>query len=107
MAEKKTGSAQRVANELTNALNRGTESPEYLRALIFACAAERYNELPDGSLQHKVDKLRERMEASSTDESLSRELLETAVRTIRIADADSIALELVNGQIVTREAAEK
>lgn len=101
------GSAQRIANELTNALNRGTESPEYLRALIFVCAAERYNELPDGSLQHKVDKLRERMETSSADESLSRELLETTVRAIRIADADSIILELVNGQIIMEEAADQ
>lgn len=101
------GSAQRIANELTNALNRGTESPEYLRALIFACAAERYNELPDGSLQHKVDKLRERMETGSADGPLPRELLETAVQAIRVTDADSITLELVNGQIITREAAEK
>ena len=93
--------AQCIANELTNALNRSTEGPEYLRSLIFACAAERYNELPDSSLQHKVDKLCERMEIDSTDESLLRELLETAVRSIRIADADSIALELVNGQIIT------
>ena len=95
------GNAQRVANELTNAFNRGTESPEYLRSLIFACATERYNELPDGSLQHKVDRLRERMETGSADGSLSRELLETAVRAIRVTDADSIALELVNGQIIT------
>ena len=101
------GSAQRVANELTNAFNRGTESPEYLRSLIFACAAERYNELPDGSLQHKVDKLREHMETGSADESLSRELLEAAVRAIRITDADSVALELVNGQIITKEVADR
>ena len=101
------GSAQRIANELTNALNRGTESPEYLRSLIFACAAERYNELPDGSLQYKVDKLRERMETGSADGSLPRELLKTAVRAIRITDADSIILELVNGQIITKEAADQ
>ena len=101
------GNAQRVANELTNAFNRGTESPEYLRALIFACAAERYNELPDGSLQHKVDKLRERMEIHSADGSLPEELLTMTVRSIRIANADSIALELINGQIITKEAAEK
>ena len=47
------------------------------------------------------------MEAGSVDGSLPRELLETAVRSIRITDADSIALELVNGQIITREAAKK
>ena len=102
-----SGSAQRVANELTNALNRGTESVEYLRTLVFACAAEKYSELPGSSLQYKVDKLRERIGAGDTDETLIKELLETAVRSIRITDSDSIALELVNGQIIVKEAAEE
>ena len=102
-----SGSAQRVANELTNALNRGTESVEYLRTLVFACAAEKYSELPDSSLQYKVYKLRERIGAGDTDETLIKELLETAVRSIRITDSDSIALELVNGQIIVKEAAEE
>lgn len=102
-----SGSAQCVANELTNALNRGTESVEYLRTLVFACAAEKYSELPDSSLQYKVDKLRERIGAGDTDKTLIKELLETAVRSIRITDSDSIALELVNGQIIVKEAAEE
>lgn len=101
-----SGSAQRVANELTNALNRGTESVEYLRTLVFACAAEKYSELPDSSLQHKVDKLREHMEVGETDDALRKELMEMAVRSIRIIDEDNIALELVNGQIIVKEAAE-
>lgn len=98
--------ARRIANELTNALNRGAESVEYLRSLVFACAAERYSELPDGSLQYKVDRLRQRMESGDAGEMLRKELLETAVRSIRFTDADSITLELVNGQIITKEASE-
>ncbi len=99
----KRSDAQRLANELTNALNRGAESADYLRSLIFACAAEKYSELPDSSLQYKVDKLRQRMESG---EQRPEELLETAVRSIRITDEDNIALELVNGQIIAKEAAE-
>lgn len=97
------GGAQRIANELTNAFNRGTESAEYLRTLIFACAAERYNELPDSSIQYKVDKIRGCMESGETDESLPRELLDTAVRAIRVTDTDNITLVLVNGAIITEE----
>jgi len=104
---KPSGGAQRVANELTNALNRGAESVEYIRSLVFACAAEKYGELPDSSLQYKVDKLRERIEAGDTDKTLIKELLETAVRSIRITDVDNIALELINGQIIVKEAAEE
>lgn len=37
----------RLKNELTAALNRGTESPEYMRSLVFALAAEQYKSLPD------------------------------------------------------------
>lgn len=101
-----SGNAQRVANELTNAFNRGTESMEYLRTLVFACAAERYNELPDGSLQHKVDKLRERLESGEYGETIHQELLKTAVRSIRIADHNISTLVLVNGVTIAKEAAE-
>lgn len=101
-----SGNAQRIANELTNALNRGTESIEYLRTLVFACAAERYNELPDTTPQYKLDKLRERLESGEYDETLRQELLKTAVRTIRITDGDTITLELVNGQHIGKEAAD-
>lgn len=98
------GSAQRIANELTNALNRGAESVEYLRTLVFACAAERYNELPDSSIQYKTDQLRQRLESGERGEVIRRELLNTAVRSIRITDPDNIALKLVNGQLIGKEA---
>ena len=102
-AVRSSNAAQRIANELTNALNRGTESVDYLRSLIFACAAERYNEQPDTTPQYKLDKLRERLE---NGETLRQELLKTAVRSIRITDGDAITLELVNDQIITKEAAD-
>lgn len=96
--------AARFANELTNALNRGTESMEYLRSLVFACAAERYRELPDSSLQYKVDKLRQRLDSGERGEAIRQELFNTAVRSICINDPDNIALELVNGQLIGKEA---
>lgn len=100
------GSAQRIANELTNALNRGAESMEYLRSLVFACAAERYRELPDNSLQYKVDKLRQRMDSGENGETIRQELLDTAARSIRVTDPDNITLELVNGQHIEKEASD-
>ena len=98
--------ALRISNELTNALNRGTDSTEYLKSLIFACAAERYSELPDRSLQYKINKLRAQMESGDSDETLRQELLKTTVRAIRLTDPDNIALELINGQIITKESTE-
>lgn len=92
--------AFRIMNELTNAFNRGSESPEYLRSLIFAAAAERYNELPDTTLQYKLDRLRARLESGEYDESLRQELLKTAVRAIRLTSRADITLELVNGQFI-------
>lgn len=96
--------ATRYANELINALNRGTESMDYLRSLVFAYAAERYSELPDNSLQYKVDKLRQRLESGERDDAIRQELFNTAVRSIRINDPDNMALELVNGQLIGKEA---
>ncbi len=102
--QKQGNSAQRIANELTNALNRGAESVEYLRTLVFACAAERYNELPDSSIQYKTDKLRQRLESGESGEAIRQDLLNTAVRSIRITDPDNIALELANDQLIGKEA---
>ena len=71
---------------------------------MFACAAERYNELPDSSLQYKVDKLRQRLDSGERGETIQQELLDTAVRSIRITDPDNIALEMVNDQLIGKEA---
>ncbi|MBQ9721277.1 MAG: recombinase family protein [Oscillospiraceae bacterium] len=98
--------AFRIMNELTNAFNRGTESSEYLRSLIFAVAAERYNELPDTTLQYKLDRLRARVESGECDKLLRQELLKTAVRAIRLTSRADITLELVNGQIVDADGKE-
>lgn len=98
-----SSSAQRIANELTNAFNRGTESVEYLRTLVLACAAERYNELPDCSIQYKTDRLRQRLETGERSEAIWQELFNTAVRSIRITDSNNIVLELVNGQLIRKE----
>lgn len=95
--------AVRLQNELTLALNRGGESPEYIRSLALTAAVLRYNQLPDPIPAHKLERLRTRLEQGPADADTLSALLATAVRAVRLAPDKTVELELVNGTIITEE----
>ena len=88
----------RIQNELTHALNRGETDAEYVKAMIFAAAAERYNELPDPVPYYRLERLRQRLGQRPPDENDLRELFESMVQEVRI-EAGSAALRLTDGTI--------
>lgn len=93
--------AIRLRNELTQALNRGSDSPEFIRRLILAAAAQRYRQLPDPTPSYELGQLRERLEQGPATADVLAELLRTAVRAVRVAPDKTVELELVNGGIIT------
>lgn len=93
--------AVRLQNELTLALNRGDESPAYIKTLALAAAAQRYSQLPDPTPAHDLELLRARLEEGPADANTLSALLDTAVRAVRLAPDKTVDLELVNGQIIT------
>ncbi len=93
----------RLENELVTAFNRGAESTEYLKTLIFAAAAERYRQLPDYSYRHMVEALRAKITAQELTEELKQELVDTTVRAIRIGVGSTVTLQLMNGRSVSGE----
>ena len=93
----------RLENELVAAFNRGAESAEYMKTLIFAAAAERYRQLPDYAHRHRVEALRAKVAAQELTGQLKQELMDTAVRAIRIGAGSTVALQLINGQTVSGE----
>lgn len=95
----------RLQNEINHELNQVEASPEYLKVLILACAAEKYNELSDPTPQYRLRRLRERLEDGPADEETLRELFDQAVRSVRIGQSGAITLELTDGQIFEREGA--
>lgn len=95
--------AIRLQNELTMAFNRGTETPEYMKKLIFAIAAQRYAQLPDPTSAHKMEQLRVRLEQGPADTDTLADLLSIAVRAVRLTPEKGVELELVNGTIITEE----
>ena len=96
----------RIQNELTMALNRGSESPEYIKTLALAVAAQRYGQIPDPTPAHDVEQLRVRLEQGPADADTLANLLDTAVRAVRLTPDKNIELELVNGQIITEKEAQ-
>lgn len=94
----------RLQNQINHEFNRADTSPEYLRVLIMACFTEQYNELPDPTPHYKLQALLERLERGpAADEDTLREIFAQVVRAIRIKADGSVALELVDGQILNRE----
>ena len=107
-----TRSAQRAAsgldairrqNELTQALNRGGEDPEYIKSLILTSAAQRYSQIPDPTPAHKLGQLRARLEEGSADGETLSALLEAAVRAVRLSPGGTVKLELASGRSITEE----
>lgn len=93
----------RLQNELTLALNRGSESPEYIKSLALAAAAQRYGQLPDPTPAHVLEGLRAKLEQGPADADTLSALLTTAVRAVRLGPDKTMGLELDNGTIITEE----
>ena len=98
--------AIRLQNELTMALNRGSESPEYIKALAFAVTAQRYGQLPDPTPAHELEQLRRRLEQGPANTDTLAGLLSTAVRFVRLTPDKNVELKLINGQIITEKEAQ-
>lgn len=95
--------AVRLQNELTQALNRGSDSPEYISTLALAVTAQRYSQLPDPTPAHELERLRARLEQGPADAGTLSALLSTAVEAVRLCPGKTVELELVNGKLISEE----
>lgn len=95
--------AVRLQNELTQALNRGSDSPEYITTLALAVTAQRYSQLPDPTPAHGLERLRARLEEGHIDAAALTALLSTAVEAVRLCPSKTVELELVNGKLISEE----
>lgn len=92
--------AIRLQNELTMALNRGSESPKYIKTLALAVTAQRYGQLPDPTPAYDMEQLRGRLEQGPADTDTLVGLLSAAVQAVRLTPEKNVELELINGQII-------
>ena len=90
--------AARIENEINLCFNRTDINSDYMKALIFAAAAERYAVLPDPTPAHDLAALRERLESGPASESDLRALFMRAVTSIRIDGQNGVELELASGK---------
>ena len=98
--------AIRLQNELTMALNRGSEKPEYLKTLALAVTAQRYEQLPDPSPAHELGQIQVRLEQGPADVDTLADLLTTAVQAVRLTPSKNVELELINGTIIAEKEAQ-
>ena len=95
--------AIRFQNELTLSLNRGSEKPEYIKALALAAAAQRYGQLPDPTPAYELEQLRAKLEHGQASDDALASLLNTAVQTVRLTPDKNVELELINGKIIAEK----
>ena len=95
--------AIRIQNEINLCFNRADINVGYMKALIFAAAAEQYAVLPDLTPIHEIDELRDWLETNPASDDDLRELLAKAVKAVRIGGPDYIELELTNGTTIREE----
>ncbi|MBD5085290.1 MAG: hypothetical protein HDT33_09635 [Clostridiales bacterium] len=101
-----TMDAIRLQNELTMALNRGSEKPEHLKTLALAVTAQRYEQFPDPTPAHDLEQLHAQVEQGHADADTLANLLTIAVRAIRLTPSKNVELELVNGTIIAGKEAQ-
>lgn len=97
----------RLENELTSAFNRTEESADYVRALIFAIAAEKYKLLPEEPGSHKASIIWERLEHQEINSQMMREIADVLIESITIEKNGTLKIKLNNGNSVTEEELEK
>ena len=95
--------AIRIQNEINLCFNRADINAGYMKALIFAAAAEQYAVLPDLTPIHEMEELRDRLETNPASDDDLRELLAKAVKAVHIGGQDYIELELTNGTTIGEE----
>lgn len=97
----------RLENELTSAFNRRDQGADYIRALIFATAAEKYKLLPEGTDSYKTATIRERLEQHGMSIQLMKEIADLLISSITIGESGRLTIKLVNGNSITEEELEK
>ena len=91
--------AVRIENELKLCFNRADLNPDYMKTLIFAAAAERYNELPDPSPQRKgIERIQQVREHPWDNEALWA-FFEETVSAVRMGQK-CLELELAANVII-------
>lgn len=99
--------AARMQNEINRELGKTEINEEYLTALIFSCAAEKYEMLDSGEAQRKTARLkaelRERPLLTAFDASLFSETTEALL----VSADGSLALRLYSGGDITETGKER
>lgn len=91
--------AARIERELNLCFNRADLNPDYMKTLIFAAAAERYNELPDPSPQRKgIERIQQVREHPWDNEALWA-FFEETVSAVRMGQK-CLELELADNVII-------
>ena len=93
--------AARIQNEINRELNKADINIEYLTALIFSCAAEKYTVLDDGAEQRRIAELKADLHRRPLLTTFDPALFNETVETVLVKTDKTFALRTVGGNIIS------
>ena len=93
----------RLENEINQAMDRRETDPNELLALIFACAAEKYQACSLGKTDPQTLMLEKLLREHCKDTKLDRDLFEKTVKQVLLQPDASVWLRLQNGVVTGGE----
>ncbi len=92
--------AVRMQNEISRELSKTELNQDYLTALIFACAAEKYAMLDDCAARGKAARLKAKLQMRSLPSAFDPTLFEEAAEALLVSANGALALRLTGGNII-------
>lgn len=90
----------RLNNEINRELEKKDCNEDYVKSMIMACAAEKYEACDDGDSQYQSEQLQNIFKAQKPITKFDDGLFEKTVRYLLISKDGSVGLQLTNGQII-------
>ena len=90
----------KLNNEINRELGKRDCNEDYVKSLIMACAAEKYETCDDGGSQYQSEQLRSILERQNPITDFDDGLFEKTVRHLFIGKNGTVSLQLINGQTI-------
>ena len=90
----------KLNNEINRELGKRDCNEDYVKSLIMACAAEKYETCDDGGSQYQSEQLRSILERQNPITDFDDGLFEKTVRHLFIGKDGTVSLQLINGQTI-------
>jgi hypothetical protein len=97
----------KLSNQINRELEKAEVDSDYVKLLIFNCAAEKYASCADGKNESLTEQLRERFQSQQPLTEFDPALFEETVKQVLMKPDGAAHLKLINDQIINPDTTER